>query len=210
MADSNPNVRLEAFCDGVFAIALTLLVLELRIPPSATIHTTRDLWLALAHILPSIFAFLLSFATIFITWANHHAALKLLDKTSSLFIYANGFLLLPVVLIPFTTGLLGEYLLTDAAAPAVALYAAVNGLQAIGWIFLTQAALKPRHLTRDETSTLAIRRNRKNGYFALATYTACTILAFWFPLGIAFVITAIWVGWLVTSIRTKAAVSIAA
>jgi uncharacterized membrane protein len=93
---------LETFCAGVFAIALTLLVLDIRIPPFATITATSELWLLLARVLPSIFAFLLSFCIIFITWANHHATLTVIDKTSSQFIYANGFLLLTVMLIPLT------------------------------------------------------------------------------------------------------------
>jgi uncharacterized membrane protein len=90
MTESNSNSRLEAFCDGVFAIALTLLIIDIKISSSENIKTTNDLWISLKHLLPSIFAFLLSFAIIFITWVNHHAALKLVNKSSSAFIYANG------------------------------------------------------------------------------------------------------------------------
>jgi uncharacterized membrane protein len=107
MAETNTNSRLEAFCDGVFAIALTLLIIDIKIPSSVTIDTTNDVWLALKHIVPSIFSFLLSFAVILITWVNHHAALKLVNKSSPPFIYANGLLLLSVVFIPFPTALLG-------------------------------------------------------------------------------------------------------
>lgn len=60
MAETNPNSRLEAFCDGVFAIALTLLIIDIKIPSSETINTTNDSWLALKHIVPSIFTFVLS------------------------------------------------------------------------------------------------------------------------------------------------------
>ena len=52
MAESNVNSRLEAFCDGVFAIALTLLIIDIKIPPSETIKTASDVWLALLHLLP--------------------------------------------------------------------------------------------------------------------------------------------------------------
>ena len=203
MAQPNPNSRLEAFCDGVFAIALTLLVLDIRLPPIATITTTRELWLSLARLLPSIFAFLLSFCIIFITWANHHATLTVIDKTSSHFIYANGFLLLTVVLIPFTAALLGEYLLTDHASPAVVLYTAVDALQALAWIFLTQTALRPEPLTTSKSSTDAIQMARRNGFFAFAIYGVCAILAFWFPLVVAVIITATWVVWLIFGIRAR-------
>jgi uncharacterized membrane protein len=152
MSETNPNARLEAFCDGVFAIALTLLVLEIRIPPSGTISTTNDLWFYLRQLLPSIFAFLLSFVIVFITWANHHATLKLVDKTSSRFIYANGFLLLTVVFMPFPTALIGEYVLTDYASPDVILYDSVLAFQAIGWILICNSAIK-NHLGKNEKST---------------------------------------------------------
>ena len=83
MADTHPTARLEAFCDGVFAIALTLLILDVKIPASEAIGSTGELWLALRHMAPSLFAFVLSFVIIFITWVNHHAALRLVNKSSS-------------------------------------------------------------------------------------------------------------------------------
>ena len=142
MAEANPNSRLEAFCDGVFAIALTLLIIDIKIPSTERIDTTNDLWLALKHILPSIFAFVLSFIIILITWANHHGGLKLINRSSAAFIFANGFLLLTVVFIPFPTALMGEYLLTDHSSPAVILYVSTMAIQAIGWILFTVRLLK--------------------------------------------------------------------
>jgi uncharacterized membrane protein len=203
MTESNLNSRLEAFCDGVFAIAITLLVLEIKIPSSENIHTTRDLWVSLKLLFPIIFAFLLSFTIIFITWVNHHGTLKRVNKSSSSFIYANGFLLLTIVIFPFPTALMGQYLFTDHAAPAVVLYAAVNGLQALAWILLSQAALKPNPLTKTERTTRAMYNNRRNGYFALVIYTLCAIMAYWFPLIIAILITAIWIVWLVLGINVR-------
>src|SRR5262245_36259840 len=102
------NARLEAFCDGVFAIAITLLIIDIRLPVTESIHSSHDFWTLLKHLGPNIFAFLLSFTVIFITWVNHHAILKLVHKSSPHFIYANGLLLLTVVIVPFPTSLLGE------------------------------------------------------------------------------------------------------
>jgi uncharacterized membrane protein len=203
MAETSTNARLEAFCDGVFAIALTLLIIDIKLPSSAPIDTTHDFWLALNHIVPSILSFLLSFTIILITWVNHHATLKLVNKSSSAFIYANGLLLLSVVLIPFPTALLGEYLLTDHSAPAVILYSAVCGLQAIGWNLITGAALKPDLLTINEKSTRAIRQNHRYSYFAFAIYTLFAIVAFWFPQTIAIAISLLWVIWLILSVNIK-------
>jgi len=202
MAETNPNSRLETFCDGVFAIALTLLIIDIKIPSSVKIDTTNDLWLALKHILPSIFAFVLSFIIILITWVNHHGTLKLLNRSSAGFFFANGFLLITIVFIPFPTALMGEYLLTDHSSPAVILYVSTIAFQAIGWILLTSSVLK-NHLTKDEKSILTIREQRKYGYFAFTIYSLCAIIAFWFPLTIAIITTCIWIFWLILGINLK-------
>ena len=85
---------------------------------------------------------MLSFAIILITWVNHHRFFRLVNKSSGPFVYANGFLLLTVVFMPFPTGLVGEYLLTDPVAPAVVIYNSVTAVQAVGWILVTGAALR--------------------------------------------------------------------
>src|SRR6476620_8559633 len=108
MSETNVNARLETFCDGVFAIAMTLLIIDIKIPSTAEIHTVSDFWNALGQIIPSISAFVLSFVIILITWVNHHNAFKLVNKSTNAFIYANGLLLLTVVFIPFPTSLVGE------------------------------------------------------------------------------------------------------
>ncbi len=202
MSEANPNSRLEAFCDGVFAIALTLLIIDIKIPSTERINTTAEFWLALKHIAPSIFAFILSFIIILITWVNHHASLKLVNRSSPYFIYANGFMLITVVFIPFPTSLMGEYILTDHAAPAVILYNATLAAQSISWILLTSTALKDQ-LAKSEKATLTILENRKFGYFAFILYTLFAILAIWFPLTIAIITTVTWIFWLIWGIRIK-------
>lgn len=202
MAEANINSRLEAFCDGVFAIAITLLVIDIRIPATAKINNTADLWLALKHIAPSIFTFLLSFGVILITWVNHHNHLRLINKSSGSFLYANGFLLLTVAFIPFPTSLMGDYLFTDHAAPAVILYNAVLTLQAIGWVLISQTAFKNK-LAKSEKANLDIHKNGKFGYFAFGLYGLCTVLAIWFPLAIALFTTLSWIFWLLFGINIK-------
>lgn len=202
MAEPNPNSRLEAFCDGVFAIALTLLIIDIRIPSTKEINSNAEFWLALKHLAPSIFAFVLSFTIILITWVNHHASLKLINNSSPSFIYANGFLLLTVVFIPFPTSLLGEYILTDHAAPAVILYNSTLVVQALGWTLVTGSALKDQ-LTKNERSILTIRESRKFSYFAFILYSLCAIMSIWFPLTIAFITTITWIFWLIWGIRIK-------
>jgi uncharacterized membrane protein len=202
MSDPHPNARLEAFCDGVFAIALTLLIVDIKLTSPESIGSTADLWRALRLLGPSIGAFVLSFGVILITWVNHHAFLKLVHKSTSSFIYANGFLLLTVVFIPFPTSLLGEFVWTDHAAPAVVLYDGVLAVQAIGWVLLAGTALR-NQLANNEPSALAMRGNERNGYFAFAFYSLLAIVALWFPFAVAIVTTMSWIFWLTLSIRLQ-------
>ena len=198
---ANPNARLEAFCDGVFAIALTLLIIDVRIPATTAIATTPDLWRALQHLLPSVFAFVLSFGIILITWVNHHEMLKLVDKSSAPFIYANGCLLLGVVFVPFPTALLGENLLTSHAAPAVVLYSATGALMAVGWALMGWTAFTPEPLARSAHAATLLRLGARKAYFAFAFYAVCSIVAVWQPLAIAVIITAVWAYWVIYGMR---------
>ena len=93
--------RLETFCDGVFAIAITLLILEIKVPSLDDIHSPADVTRALLEEWPSLFAFLLSFITLFIAWTNHHNFFRQVSKISPLFIYANGFLMLTIIFFPY-------------------------------------------------------------------------------------------------------------
>ena len=200
MADPHPNTRLEAFCDGVFAIALTLLIIDIKVPTAEGIGSTRELWLALKRLGPSIFAFILSFAVILITWVNHHRFFRQVNKSSPSFVYANGLLLLTVVFMPFPTAMLGEYLMTDHAAPAVVIYNAVTVVQAIAWILVARSA---RRLTKDEKAAALIRDGNRNGYMAVVVYSLLALLAFWFPLTIAIVTTLLWAYWLAFSLQAE-------
>ncbi len=202
MPEAHPNARLEALCDGVFAIAMTLLILDVKLLSTVTIASTAELWRALGQLAPSMFAFVLSFGIILITWVNHHAMMKLVTSTSAPFIYANGLLLLTVVFVPFPTGLLGAFLLTDHAAPAVVLYNAVLAAQAIAWILVSGTALRG-HLTTGEGSTIAMRESMRNGYPAVALYSLLAIAAVWFPLTVALLTTMSWIFWLAFGIRMK-------
>jgi len=203
MAEHDSNSRLEAFSDGVFAIAMTLLIIDIKIPSSDKIQTANDLWAALLHIAPSIATFILSFTIILITWVNHHAGAKLIRGTSSSFIYANGFLLLTVVFLPFPTALLGDNVLTERAAPAVILYDAVMGLQAIAWILVLRTAIA-NHLAKNESALRHLHQNLKFASYATVVYTVFAIIAIWFPLTVAIATTLIWFFWLLVGIRMKA------
>jgi uncharacterized membrane protein len=117
--------RLEAFSDGVFAIAITLLVLDLAVPTRDSLHG-QSLASVLAHQWPSYFAYLVSFLVIGIIWVNHTAMCTLLVRVDRLTLFANLLLLLTVSVIPFPTRLLSEYLTAgdSSAHTAAAIYSA--------------------------------------------------------------------------------------
>src|ERR1700761_2870287 len=109
--------RLEAFSDGVFAIAITLLVLELKVPHLATGEepTSAGLRFSLLRQWPSYLALFTSFFTVLIMWVHHHTIFKLVRKADARLLFANGFLLLLVSVVPFPTAVVAEYLATPAA-----------------------------------------------------------------------------------------------
>ncbi len=133
--------RLEAFSDAVFAIAITILALDLPVPQLQEI-TSGNLITAVLHQWPSYFAFVLSFTTILIMWINHHARLGLVERIDGLLMFGNGLLLMTIVALSYPTALVGEYLNTPAGKAAVATYGlVVLGMCAAWNIFLL--ALRP-------------------------------------------------------------------
>jgi uncharacterized membrane protein len=124
--------RLEAFSDGVFAILITILVLELKIPHGAT-------WEALAPLLPVFLSYVLSFLFIGIYWNNHHHMLHAADRIDGRILWANQHLLFWLSLIPFATGWIGE---NHFAPLPTAVYGAVLFFAGIAYVLLQGAIIK--------------------------------------------------------------------
>src|SRR5260221_504380 len=140
--DAMRTSRLEAFCDGVFAIAATLLVLELRVPVDS-----HDLVASLLDLWPEYAVYLVSFMTIGIIWVNHHTLLEHCKRVDRRFLYLNLLLLVTVGIVPFPTALVGSYILAPQSATAVLV---VYGLGAVlitiafsGVFFVTPADRPP-------------------------------------------------------------------
>ncbi len=126
--------RVEAFSDGVFAIAITLLILEVKVPHGEAGHGPEDLLGALLHLWPAYFAYVLSFVMIGIYWANHHYIFKLYRRTDHTLNLLNLLLLLAIAFLPFPTAVLGDHLLDPAnRTTAAAFYAFGLLLPAIPW-----------------------------------------------------------------------------
>jgi uncharacterized membrane protein len=118
MNEERETVRVEAFSDGVFAIAMTLLVTEIQVPGHRLV-AAAGMPESLLALWPGYLAFLTSFATILVVWVHHHWVFTLITRVDHPFLYLNGLLLLCVTFVPFPTALLSNYLL-DPGAKAVA------------------------------------------------------------------------------------------
>lgn len=197
------NARIEAFSDGVFAIAITLLILEIKVPPHESIHSVDDLWNSLIMLWPSYFAFILSFGIILVSWVNHHFLFNTLDKSSRGFLYANGFLLLTITFMPFPTALLAEYIGTDYAKPAIAFYCFGGVVNCLGWILLVRTVLKPKLLIHQSVDIDIIHGISRTTKLGMIVYTFSTVLAFWFPVAALIMNLLLWIVWITLSINTK-------
>ena len=191
--------RLEAFSDGVFAVAITLLVFGLQVPPPETIHSSRDLIGALLLHWPSYFAFFISFATILIMWVSHHSMFKLIHKSDTLFMFANGFLLLLVTIVPFPTQLVSTYLTTSAATAACAIYAGLFMIINIAYNLLWWSAAHEHRLLKGQVSQVMVKTRTRNYLLGFPSYLIALILAFWNPAASISICAVLWLFWAFTS-----------
>lgn len=105
--------RIEAFSDGVFAIVVTLLVLELRVPHLPDGFTSKIAIDELIHLAPKFISFALSFSVIAIFWVNHHQMFHSLEKTDRSLLWYNNLLLFCLSFVPFPTAFIGEHPLSE-------------------------------------------------------------------------------------------------
>src|SRR5213078_2829727 len=168
----NPS-RVEAFSDGVFAIAITLLILEIRVPHGEP----GGLWTGLLALWPSYIAFLMSFFVILIEWVNHHELLRMVRAVNYPFLFANGFLLLTVTFVPFPTAVVAANLNTPDARTAVALYCGTFVANALLWNLLF-ATIVRGGLLRPEVSSETVATVRRTYYAGILVYVLAMALAF--------------------------------
>jgi uncharacterized membrane protein len=175
--------RLEAFSDGVIAILITIMVLELRIPEGGA-----D-WAALRPIIPVFITYVLSFVMLGIYWNNHHHLIHAADRITGGILWANLHLLFWLSLIPFATGWMGR---NNFAPLPTAVYGGLLLLAAVSYTILVRtiiAAQGPHSRLKD-----AIGDDTK-GYVSLAMYATAVPLAFvneWFAYALYIGVALIW------------------
>lgn len=203
MTENKSLARLEVFSDGVFAIAITLLILEIKVPPLDSIHSVNDLVGALVDLWPSYFAFFYSFGGILVQWILHHNTFLHLNKTSRLFLYTNAFLLFTIVFFPFPTALLAEYINTAYAMPAIVFYGIASVINSLAWFLFIRSITKPKRLLNDAFSSEEYNKLKTSNRFALVIYASTALLAIWFPYTALMISVALWVLWIYLSLVDK-------
>jgi uncharacterized membrane protein len=145
------TTRLETFADGVFAIAATLLILEIRLPEES------DVGRALLDVWPSYAAYAISFLTIGIMWVNHHAVLDHVRIADRTFLFLNLFLLMCIAFVPFPTRLLAENIGHDGAPEAALAYGLALAVTAVFFNAVWHYASRGRRLLREDASPREVR-----------------------------------------------------
>jgi uncharacterized membrane protein len=166
------TARVEAFSDGVFAIAITLLILEIKVPPPGQ----EPLTVALLRQWPSYLAFLLSFAYIGVMWINHHRMFTHIKKSDDVLLVLNLLLLLGVSVVPFPTAVLSAHLGTANQKTAAVFYNATFIAIAVLFNILWQYAVK-RHLLDRSVSSAIIGNISRQYAFGPILYLGCLALA---------------------------------
>jgi uncharacterized membrane protein len=176
--------RLEAFSDGVLAIIITIMVLELKIPPTGE-------WSELSELIPTFLSYLVSFVYIGIYWGNHHHLLHSVASVSSGMIWANLNLLFWMSLVPFVTGWMGE---NHFATNTVAAYGALMLITGLAFFFLMQAVERNSHDLKALKEAFVI-MNRK-GILSTILYFLSVPMAFVSPYisgSIFVIVSVIWI-----------------
>ena len=189
--------RIEAFSDGIFAVAITLLALEIGIEEAPDLHITNTgFWQEIISLWPKYFAFFNSFASVLLMWMSHHKIFRLLRSTNTFIILANGFLLLVTALVPFPAKTIGEYIRTDAVSAAVIFYNSYSVLMCLAFWLLSFAILRNRqHLLPTKVSHDSMSGIYKGicvGLFCMVAILALTFFSAYLGLILNFLM---WIFW---------------
>ena len=168
--------RTEAFSDGVFAIAITLLVLEIHVPE---VGEKESLWTALGHGWPSYFAYVVGFMVIGVMWINHHTVFGYIAHVNRLLLSLNLLLLLVIVTVPWAVAIVARYLdHGDQAKVAVAVFGLVMTAHSITFTAFFQYVTRSPQLLGAHVDPAVFEGGRLSFALGLAGYPLLTALAF--------------------------------
>lgn len=176
--DEKETGRIEAFSDGVFAIAITLLVWNIKVPHLYEQSDNADLLSALFNQWPSYLAYFISFVTILIMWVSHHRLFNYIRRSNDMFLFLNGLLLMFVTFVPFPTALLAEYVRTQYAGLAAAVYAGTYFAIAVVFNILWLYASQGKRLLSKTADPCLVRNITRQYMFGPPLYLVALVLAF--------------------------------
>jgi uncharacterized membrane protein len=176
--ETSETGRVEAFSDGVFAIAITLLIIEVHVPGRA--HA-GELGHELLRLWPSYLGYLTSFLTIGVMWLNHHYVFGLIDRVDRTMLLLNTLLLLLIAFVPFPTAVLAQFVETDGARAAAVLYGATLTLTAITYFAWWRYASADRRLIAEQVPDDVIDDITRAYLPGTLLYGSATALAFVSP-----------------------------
>lgn len=197
------TARIEAFSDAVFAIALTLLVLELHVPELKAGINPHVLLEELISAWPVYVAFGISFFSIFIIWVNHHKVFKQIYKRNTGVMFANGLILFLVSLVSFPSAVLARFYDSPSRQLSVTIYTGLFVLVNLAFNLLWQQASRDKELLRPGISDEAIREIRKDYLYGFPTYLAAFLLSFYQPDAALLICILLWIFWAVSSKKVK-------
>jgi uncharacterized membrane protein len=201
------NGRIEALSDGVFAIAITLLTLELKVPTIEGVNSSAALWEGLRAEWPSYLAFVTSFGTIFVMWINHHGVFREIRAADPLLMFANGFLLLLVATTPFPTAVLANFLDEPAAPLACSFFAGFYVLINLGFALIWLTIAYKRRLLRETISDDTVRVRSLGLLAGFIFYLWAAGIAFVSPAISLATVSALWVFWAWFAVRRHSTLS---
>lgn len=193
------TARLEAFSDGIFGVAITLLAIEIGIGEYQN-PTNLNLWERITEKWAEYFTYFNSFATVLLIWMGHHKIFNRIWKANHWIILLNGLVLLFVVLFPFPTKTVGTFIGTEAVNTAVSFYAGFTGVIVLSMLLLNLGIINnPKSMINPNKDLPWFKIQIKQQLIAIAVYAIATVLAFYNPtisLALTFLM---WVFWAIVT-----------
>lgn len=199
--------RTEAFSDGIFAVAITLLSIEIGVdikdieahhPLQAT--TNKELLQQLIMLWPKLFSYFNSFASVLLMWITHHQIFKQLRSINNKLLISNGLLLLVIALVPFPTKTMGDFLLSDARQTAILFYTGYAVLLSLGFVlFITIAKGQNGKLLQQPAGLKNATYLSKKLWVGLYVNTAIFGISFFAPVAGLVLSFCMWFFWIIAA-----------
>ena len=202
--ENESTARIEAFSDGIFGVAITLLAIDLKAPILESI-SDKHLVESILERWPEYLAVLSSFASVLLMWMSHHEVFKKVAKVDASLMLANGFLLLLIIGVPYPTSIMARYIMTSAGCYAGAFFAGYCVFVNLAFRILWQVVSHNRRLLKRNVPERTIATFTRTMSVGIPAYLVIFLVAFISPLGSVLLCNMMWIYWSVASVRMQMA-----